>query len=218
MKNERRTFWLLLALLMALLTATLFLTLKLDRKPAMQRPAPDVTYPEHWDLEKILHEVLQLMRNNQLPAAQSMLTAALKKYPDNSDVWMLRGSVYYRQELFDRAAHAFAIVEQQQPDNAAASNNRAESLIRLQRFEEARSAIARAVKLQPNNGEILLNAAGIHALLRDDKTALFFLKKAMANGITPEMISMHRELVSLSERPEFMEYYKSKQSKKQPRK
>lgn len=218
MKNERRTFWPLLALLMALLTATLFLTLKLDRKPAMQRPAPDIVYPEHVELEKILQEVLELMRSGKLTAAQSLLTAALKEHPDNSDVWMLRGSVYYRQELFDRAAHAFAVVEQQQPDNAAASNNLAESLIRLQRFDEARAAIARAVKLLPDNGEILLNAAGLHALLHDDKAALFFLKKAMENGITPEMISMHRELVKLLERPEFMEYYKSQQNKKQPRK
>ena len=130
-----------------------------------------------------------------------------RRFPCNAD-----------PQVIQPHAHIHRRQRQQQPDNAAASNNRAESLIRLQRFEEARSAIARAVKLQPNNGEILLNAAGIHALLRDDKTALFFLKKAMANGITPEMISMHRELVSLSERPEFMEYYKSKQSKKQPRK
>lgn len=218
MNSERRTFWLLLGLLMALLTATLLLTLTLDRKPAMQRPSPDITYPEHWELDKVLQEVLQLMRQNQLTAAQSLLTAALKEYPDNSDVWMLRGSVYYRQELFDRAAHAFAVVEQQQPDNAAACNNLAESLIRLQRFDEARNAIARAVRLQPDNGEILLNAAGLYALLHDDKAALYFLKKAMENGITPEMISMHRELVKLLERPEFMEYYNSQLNKKQPRK
>ena len=184
----------------------------------MQRPSPDITYPEHWELDKVLQEVLQLMRQNQLTAAQSLLTAALKEYPDNSDVWMLRGSVYYRQELFDRAAHAFAVVEQQQPDNAAACNNLAESLIRLQRFDEARNAIARAVRLQPDNGEILLNAAGLYALLHDDKAALYFLKKAMENGITPEMISMHRELVKLLERPEFMEYYNSQLNKKQPRK
>lgn len=211
MNTERRTFWILLAIMMLLLTATLTLTLKLERQPAMQRPSPDITYQQHWELDEVLQEVLSLMRQGRFTSAQSLLAAALKEFPDNPDVWMLRGSVFFRQEKFTEAAHAFSKVNEYQPENAAAYNNTAETLIRLKRYDEARKAISQAVKLAPENGEILLNASGLHALIYDDETALYYLHKALKKGITPDMVSRHRELVRLLERPDFMEYYNSLQ-------
>lgn len=218
MNTERRTFWPLLAILLLLLIATLLLTMKLERQPAMQRPMPDVQYQQHWELNDVLEAVLYLMRKNRLNEAQSLLTAALLKYPDNSDIWMLRGSVYYRQDRFEQAAHAFAMVQKYQPDNAAASNNLAESLIHLKRFHEARQAIDKAVALAPENGEILLNAAGLYALVKNDKTALYYLKQALKNGIMPEKVSDHPELIRLLERPDFMNYYRSRQNDNQQKK
>lgn len=218
MNNERRTFWPLLGVLLLLLTATLLLILKLERHPSMQRPMPDVTYQQHWELDDVLEAVLYLMRKNRLNEAQSLLTAALLKYPDNSDIWMLRGSVYYRQDRFDQAAHAFAMVQKYQPDNAAASNNLAESLIQLKRFGEARTAIDKAAELAPENGEIMLNAAGIYALMKDDKSALQYLKRALENGVVPEKVTDHPELIRLLERPEFMNYYHARQKDNQQKK
>lgn len=211
MNNERRTFWPLLAAMMLLLTATLILTLKLERQPSMQRPVSDITYQQHWELDDVLQEVLNLMRAGRFTSAQSLLNAVLKEFPDNPDVWMLRGSVFYRQEKFSEAAHAFRKVIEYQPENAAACNNMAESLIRLKHYDEARNAIYQAVTLAPENGEILLNAAGLYALINDDKTAVLYLKKALTRGITPEMVSRHRELIRLLERPDFVEYYNSQQ-------
>ena len=73
MNNERRTFWPLLAAMMLLLTATLILTLKLERQPSMQRPVSDITYQQHWELDDVLQEVLNLMRAGRFTSAQSLL-------------------------------------------------------------------------------------------------------------------------------------------------
>ena len=81
MNNERRTFWPLLAAMMLLLTATLILTLKLERQPSMQRPVSDITYQQHWELDDVLQEVLNLMRAGRFTSAQSLLNAVLKEFP-----------------------------------------------------------------------------------------------------------------------------------------
>ena len=89
---------------------------------------------------------------------------------------------------------------------------------KLKRYPEARAAISNALLLSPNRGEILLNAASLYALMKQDKQALHFLKLALDNGITPEEISDIKELVHLLERPDFMNFYKQQTRQKKEQK
>ena len=122
------------------------------------------------------------------------------------------GTMYFKQEKYEQAEQAFRHVLRRNPDNAAGFNNLSETLIKLKRLQEAEIAIINALHLAPKQREILLNAASLYAQLKNDKQALKYLKQAMDNGISPEEVAEHIELVGLLERPDFMNYYNRKRS------
>ena len=215
MKIERRSLYILLSGLLALLCISLLLALWLDRTPAMLRVENSVPFVgKKMELQSAMDKIMEHFADNNLAAAENLLLEVVKQYPSNSDLWMLLGTVYYRQDKFKDAEMSFRHLLRQQPHNAAGFNNLSETLIKLQRLEEAQTAILQAVKLTPNNAEILLNAASLHAKLQDDKTALFYLKQAMNRGVTAETVSDYIDLVRLLERPDFMNYYNQQQQER----
>ena len=213
MKKERCELFILLGILLAVISATIILVIKLDRLPDIQSATEENTYiSKNISLTETLNQAAELLNSNELVQAENMLTQAIKQYPANAAIWLLSGTVYFRQQKYEAAENAFRHVIRRHPDNVAGFNNLSETLIKLKRYDEAKSAIAQALYLAPNNGEILRNAAILYALRQEDQQALEFLKRAMGNGINPEDIPKHKELVRLLERPEFMNYYNRKRN------
>jgi len=211
MKKERKELFILLGILLAVISATIILVIKLDKLPDMTTATGEnVPIHKNASVKETLHKAAELLSRNELVQAENLLTEAIKQYPANAAVWLLSGTVYFRQQKFEAAENAFRHVIRRHPDNAAGYNNLSAALIKLKRYNEARSTIDQALYLAPNNGEILLNAASLYALRQEDNRALKFLQQAMANGISPEKVSQYKELVRLLERPEFMNYYKQK--------
>jgi len=212
MKVERRNFLLLLGCLMLVLSLTLALTMQLERSPQMQRNTNGVqtAKDKQINLQEVMDSAIDMMSRGNFSAAEAVLADAVKQYPGQSDLWMLLGEAYYRQEKFAQAEQTFRHLLRYQPENAAGYNNLAESLIKLERFQEAQTAINQAIQLAPKNGEILLNAASLYAQQQDDQLALYYLKQALDCGIQPETVSNYKELVRLLERPDFMNYYRKK--------
>lgn len=218
MKNQRRTLVILLIFLLASLSCTLILAMHLERTPSMQRIAREEPFTgQKMELDTALDNAVDLIEKNNLAAAENLLSNLIKQYPASSDVWMLSGSVFFRQGKYKDAEKSFRHLLRQHPNSAAGFNNLSETLIKLGRLNEARIAITQALQLEPNNAEILLNAASLYARLKDDKTALVCLKKAMDRGVTAEQVSMYMDLVRLLERPDFMNYYRQKQSERSNR-
>ena len=213
MKKERKDLFILLFILLAVLSATLVLVLKLDKSSDMQSAVGENSYSDKKiSLAETLSNAAELLSRNELVQAENMLSGAIKQYPANAAVWLLSGTVYFRQQNYEAAENAFRHVIRRHPDNAAGYNNLSETLVKLKRFDEAKTAINQALSLAPDNREILLNAANLYAMQHEDNQALKFLMQAMTNGVTPEEISRHKELVRLLERPEFMNYYKRKRN------
>ena len=213
MKKERYELFILLGILLAVISATIILVIKVDRLPDIQSATEENTYiNKNISLTETLNQAAELLNSNELVQAENMLTQAIKQYPANAAIWLLSGTVYFRQQKYEAAENAFRHVIRRHPDNVAGFNNLSETLIKLKRYDEAKSAIAQALYLAPNNGEILRNAAILYALRQEDQQALEFLKRAMGNGINPEDIPKHKELVRLLERPEFMNYYNRKRN------
>ena len=209
MKKEKKILFILLAVLLAVLSSTIVLAIKLDKSPDMQYSSDsgNTLPPRAMKSSEILNTAAELLNSNDLVQAEKLLTDAVKDHPANADMWLLLGTVYYRQEKYEPAENAFRHLLRRKPDNAAAYNNLCETLKKLKRYNEAKLAIGNALKLAPHQGEILLNAASLYALQHEDKQALHFLQRALDNGITPEKISDIKELVHLLERPDFMNYY-----------
>ena len=213
MKKERKELFILLFILLAVISATIVLVLKLDKSSDMQLAAEENSYArKKMSLPETLSNAAELLSREELVQAENMLTEAINQYPANTTVWLMLGTVYFRQQKFELAENAFRHVIRRNPDNAAGYNNLSETLVKLKRYDKAKEAISHALALAPGNGEILLNAANLYAMLHEDNQALKFLLQAMTNGVTPEEISRHKELVRLLERPEFMNYYKSKRN------
>ena len=213
LKRINKTLWLLLAVLLIILTATLFLAIHLDRSPQMQKLLPGAPLP--LEMSQSMDSVLEMMHNDDLHQAELLLENMLHNQPANSDTWHLLGSVYFRQEKFEKAQQTFIHLIRLQPENAAAYNNLGKVLEALKKFDDSAEAFSMAVKLAPDNPEILLNTASLHARMHNDRQALLFLRSAMNKGATPEVISHYTELVQLLERPDFMSFYQQQTSVKQ---
>ena len=212
MKKERKTLCILLAVLMVIISATIMLAVRMDKSPDMQS-APlsgSAAGVQKFNAAAVLNEAVEKLNNEEFIQAENLLNTAIKQHPSNTDLWLLLGTVYYRQEKFAQAEQTFRHTVRRKPDSAAGFNNLCETLVKLDRLKEAQAAIAHALRLAPRQGEILLNAASLYALLQEDKQALHFLKQALDNGIKPEEISQIKELIRLLERPEFMNFYKEK--------
>ena len=214
MKKERKTLYILLVLLLLIISATILLAMRLDKSPDMIQSGEEniVVIVSKHDLQKVLNNAAELLSSNELYQAEQLLNNAIKQHPTNNDLWLLLGTVYFRQEKFDMAENAFRHIIRHTPDSVAGFNNLSTTLVKLKRYNEAKAAIGNALLLAPNNGEILLNAASLYALLKKDNQALTFLKRALDNGIQPEEVSGYIELIRLLERPDFMNYYNRKRS------
>lgn len=214
MKKERKTLYILLVLLLLIISATILLAMRLDRSPDMMQTSEEniVAVVSKQDLQKVLNNAAELLSKNELYQAEQLLDDTVKQHPANNDLWLLLGTVYFRQEKFDMAENAFRHIIRRTPDSVAGFNNLSTTLVKLKRYNEAKAAIGNALLLAPNNGEILLNAASLYALLKEDNQALTFLKRALDNGIQPEDVSGYIELIRLLERPDFMNYYNRKRS------
>ena len=182
--------------------------LKLERTPGMHRTYAFNQQDDHpIDLNSGLHQAFELLKNNDLNQAENMLQMLIVQYPKESEPRLLLGSTYYRQGRYMQAEQTFQQLLLYHPESAAGYNNLCETLIKLQRFDEAQRAILAAVKLAPDNTSILLTAANLHALRREDAAAINFLQRALSQGEKVENILRYRELMQLLERPEFQKYY-----------
>ena len=178
MKKERKTLYILLVLLLLIISATILLAMRLDRSPDMMQTSEEniVAVVSKQDLQKVLNNAAELLSKNELYQAEQLLDDTVKQHPANNDLWLLLGTVYFRQEKFDMAENAFRHIIRRTPDSVAGFNNLSTTLVKLKRYNEAKAAIGNALLLAPNNGEILLNAASLYALLKEDNQALTFLK------------------------------------------
>ena len=156
---------------------------------------------------------LELFNLGNFTGAEAELLKIIQRRPGTPDAWQLLGAVYYRLDRMDAAERAFRHLIRQQPFNAAGYNNLSQTLIRLNRMPEALETALQAAELAPGNGAILLNVAGLYAKERDDKEALYYLRRTLAAGVPPEVIARDTELVRLLERPEFMKLFEEQRQK-----
>ena len=213
MKQERKALYILLTVLLLVIAFTVLLAMKLDKLPDTQSFGTDPnSFRKKISEEEAMKTAADLLSANDLVPAEKLLGSAIKQHPASINLWMMIGTMYFKQEKYEQAEQAFRHVLRRNPDNAAGFNNLSETLIKLKRLQEAEIAIINALHLAPKQREILLNAASLYAQLKNDKQALKYLKQAMDNGISPEEVAEHIELVGLLERPDFMNYYNRKRS------
>ena len=98
--------------------------------------------------------VLERMKNYEV--SQVGYQTALKQWPDNKIAMMGLANTYYAMQDYHNAAKIFQNLTLRYPEFADGFNNLADTLARLQRYEEAMLAAKQAVKLGGERNKIYL--------------------------------------------------------------
>jgi tetratricopeptide (TPR) repeat protein len=117
--------------------------------------SPD-TLPETADEQRYVESVVLLERMKKYETSKIAYQTALAHWPDNIIALMGLGNSYYAQQDYAKAAEIFRGITRSNSESADAYNNLADTLARLQRYEEAIDAAKRAVEIDGEHSAIYL--------------------------------------------------------------
>ena len=107
--------------------------------------------------EKLLQVALQHKQEGRPHEALSTLSMAIARYPDNAQLYSVRGSLYLEQHRFSLALQDLERSLALEPDDPAALTNRAQAYRQFGRGKEAMRDLDRAVALNPDLIPALFN-------------------------------------------------------------
>lgn len=208
MKKERKSFYILLASLLLLIIITISLAMLLERGGTLNRQnLIENLSNQDLPIEESMQKVHGYIAENDLNNAELLLQALVKKYPKESEPRLLLGQVYYRQKIYVRAENTFKQHVLFHPQMAAGYFNLCVSQIKLNKFDEAKDNIFKAIRLSPENIDFLLQAAELHAILKENQPAVNFLYSAFEQGADPRQIQQYPHLMKLQDSPDISQYY-----------
>jgi len=108
---------------------------------------PAGALPVDAEAKTYLHAVAGLEQSGLKEASLKSYQAALNRWPENLTAWMGRGNSHYSLGNLDAAAMAFTKASRHHPGATAPLNNLAQVRLEQGRYDEALSAIKRAVGL-----------------------------------------------------------------------
>lgn len=119
------------------------------------------------------------------------------------DVKYVDGSNLFEDRQYERAARYFHDALEQNPDHVFALRGLANANVQLKRFDEALSAIDRAIAIEPNNACNLATRGIIFDHMRQHKKAMQDYEHAIAGcpEATEGMHWLDRLLYNVHERP-----------------
>lgn len=113
-------------------------------------PAPAPT-PTETPVQTCLGRGRKLYQQERYPEALAVLEQALKQWPDQADLWQLRGNVLNSLGQHQEAAKAYHQALQLNPNRAELWGSLGGCLFRLRKFAEAIAAFDRATQIQADH-------------------------------------------------------------------
>jgi len=163
----------------------------LDRDPGKKAVAEAITQVQLGNTEeaiKLLRSVLKVNPDNvdamrylaaaylkdrmNMGDAEALLRRASQIAPDYVEVLMLLGSVFLDRSKFTEASRTFEKATVLQPENDAAWAGLGQSYARGDRIEQAETALARAIELNPNIPLVQMSYGHILKTLGNQEEAL----------------------------------------------
>lgn len=131
-------------------------------------------------------------RARKFEDAHSVVSAAIKQFPSDEQVYFLQGSVYERQKKVDEAEKAFRRALEIDKDNPAVLNYLGYMLAdKGRKLEEALQMIQRAVNADPTNGAYLDSLGWAYFKLNRLQEAEEYLSRALRFSGTDATIHEH---------------------------
>src|SRR5262245_47992771 len=132
------------------------------------------------DLDIISTMVSVYQRAKKFDQAQNLLNTAMKRWPNEEQVYFQQGAVYEKQKKYDEAEKAFRKALELQKDDPAVLNYLGYMLAeRGVRLAEAESMVEKAVQADPTNGAYLDSLGWVYYKQNRLDRAEEYLKKAV---------------------------------------
>ena len=208
MKKERKSFYILVISLLLLMILTISLAMLLERNPAIHRRAlVSRLSNQELPLEESLQQAQNYIQQDELNNAEVILLALVEKYPEESEPRLLLGSLYLLQKRYSHAEQIFRQYILYYPENANAYQLLSSAQVKLGSFADAKNNILKASELAPQESSILLQAADLHAMLKENEKALNFLIKALSINNDTSQLKNYPNIIKLQESAEFKAYF-----------
>jgi len=107
--------------------------------PTTSAPSTDATSSQPNPSADSLHEIIQLLHDEQYDTALVKVNAAIKLYPKLGGFYALRGSIYSERNLFPQAEQDFQTALQLDPGNIVVKFNLVELKLMQKEFDPARA-------------------------------------------------------------------------------
>jgi len=144
------------------------------------------------DLDVISTIVGMYQRVKKWDQAQTVLSAAIQKFPKEEQVYFLQGSLYEKQKKYDDAEKAFRRALEFQKDDPAVLNYLGYMFAaRGTHLDEAEAMVSKAVQADPTNGAYLDSLGWVYFKQNKLDLAEEYLKKAAIFVITDPDIHDH---------------------------
>jgi tetratricopeptide (TPR) repeat protein len=132
------------------------------------------------DLDVMATMVNVYQRAKKFDQAQSVLTKAIQRFPNEEQVYFLQGSLYEKQKKYDDAEKAFRKALDLQKDDPAVMNYLGYMFAdRGIHLDEAESLIQKAIQTDPTNGAYLDSLGWVYYKQNRFDRAEEYLKKAV---------------------------------------
>ncbi|MCE3045104.1 YaiO family outer membrane beta-barrel protein [Legionella sp. 16cNR16C] len=144
------------------------------------------------DSKKLLAELQQLRQQGKLELAKAKAMSYLSKNPDDGDVTLVLGLIYYQQQQFAKASGYFKMVLEKTP---AYVDARA-ALIRIQlinkKYEDARDLLQAGLRLNPGNHDLKELAKNLASLTAIKNKKPVSPAPATVEPIDPELVKVNQ--------------------------
>lgn len=115
-------------------------------------------------------EIEQLLKAGKFAMAEGAARKAADDYPTHAKAHALLGLALFHQGHFEQAVESFERSAFLDPQSSSARLKLAESLDRLQRYDEAFKAAREGAAIDPNNKQLALLVTGLERLAEPDRT------------------------------------------------
>jgi len=123
---------------------------------------------------------LSYLKSKKVKQAESTLVSWLSKHPDDVPLSIALADVYRYQNKHEKAASHYQNVIDKFGESPIALNNLANSLVALNRFEEAQNSAIKANNMIPDNVAVMDTLAWIYTLTDQHEKALPLYRQALA--------------------------------------
>jgi tetratricopeptide (TPR) repeat protein len=121
-----------------------------------------------------------LQDSNHPDAAETLITAALQRFPANAEILRAAGEIALRRGAIAVAADRFRIAAERLPADLTLMRRWVEALASLQRQDEARAVLETALRIWPSDRDFLLRRVRLEILLGHPDTAVAVWRAAIA--------------------------------------